>query len=91
MGVIEQEGEHYGVQIFVIDYYQGRKILWRSAAPRLGEPALLDVREDGAVMTVSVPADDEFAGVWTLTPHGKTLHAQGPGRDQFDLKELRIR
>jgi hypothetical protein len=66
MNFIELEGEFSGLQIVLVQYIDGdkrrQKVLWRSAAPFLNAPLLLDAAQNGNVLKVVVPEGNDYAG-----------------------------
>lgn len=84
----EGEGEYYGLQIAMVPFKGGQKILWRSAGGYLDEPILLNGVTKGGVITVQVPNDRDDAGTWTLRMQKDGIHADGPRGLKFKLKEL---
>lgn len=88
MNFVKAEGEYYGLQIVVVPYFRGQKILWRSGSGHLESPLLLDVVREGKKMKVVVPEGDDNFGEWILSQDGKILHAQGPRDLHFDLREV---
>ena len=88
MNYIKGEDEYYGLQIVIVPYSQGQKILWRSGNGRLDPPLLLDVSQEGKDMLVTLPEGDDNYGEWVLSLKGKMLRARGPRDLHFDLREL---
>jgi hypothetical protein len=82
------EGEFYGLQVVIVPYSGGQKILWRSGGGKLDPPLLLDAVKEGNGWKIVVPENSDFFGEWTLSFDRKTLRAIGPRGLQFDLKEV---
>jgi hypothetical protein len=95
MNFIELEGEFSGLQIVLVQYIDGdkrrQKVLWRSAAPFLNAPLLLDAVENGNVLKVVVPQGNDHAGAWTLTLRDKVIDAVGPNDMKYSLKRISAR
>jgi hypothetical protein len=87
MNFVPEEREFYGLQIIVIPYSEGTKILWRSGEGRLVAPLLLDVTRVGQSWRVVVPETGDH-GVWELSIQNGVMHAAGPRDLHFDLQEL---
>ena len=95
MNFIEDEGEYAGLQIVLVPFNDGermkQKALWRSAAPFLNTPLLLDIIEDGKSLKVVVPDGQDYAGAWTLTLKGNVLTASGPRSLKYSLKKISVK
>lgn len=91
MNYTPSEGEFYGLQVAIVPYSKGQKILWRSGSGRLDEPLLLDAVGNGDVLKVVVPEENDQFGEWTLSQDGKVIHARGPRDLHFDLREIPFR
>jgi len=85
MNFIPAEREYYGLQIIVISYSEGTKVVWRSGEGSLDVPLLLDVAQDGHSMRVFVP-ETGARGPWELSIEGVVMHAYGPRGLHFDLQ-----
>jgi hypothetical protein len=91
MNFIENEREFVGLQVAVIPYRDGQKLLWRSAGPFLNVPLLLDVVLVGDTLKVVVPDGDEDAGVWNFSLKGNVLYAVGPKGLKYSLKKISLK
>ena len=85
---IENEREFVGLQVAIVPYRDGQKLLWRSAGPFLNAPLLLEVTKVGDVLRVVVPDGDDDAGVWNFTHRGNVLYAVGPKGQKYNLKKI---
>jgi hypothetical protein len=91
LNYIEEAGEFYGLQVVIVPYTGGTKILWRSGSGKIETPLLLEANKIGGAYKVTVPEDESDHGEWTLTMVGNVLHAVGPRGLKFDLRELPVR
>lgn len=87
MDYIENESEFYGIQIAIINYEKGIKVLWQSGNGKLANPLLLDSSLEGNNLNIIVPESDENHGEWTLTFNEKSIKATGPRDLKFILKK----
>jgi hypothetical protein len=87
MSFVKTEGEFYGLEIVLVPYSRGLKVLWRSGSGRLDPPLLLDAIQETNQVKVIVPETNDLFGEWTLSQNGRLLHAKGPRDLHFDLKE----
>jgi hypothetical protein len=91
MNYIELEGEYVGLQIAVVPYQGGQKVLWRSAGPFIDAPLLLDVTKVGKTFKVVVPEGHDTSGEWKLTSKGNVIDAVGPGDLKYSLKKIALK
>lgn len=90
MSLIAEEGEFYGVQIILIPFGNGNKVLWREGDGQLAPPILLDPVRTKEGFCVTVPDAYQQFGVWNLKVDGSMIHADGPRSLHFDLKKLSV-
>ena len=88
LNFIEKEREFAGLQVAIVPYRDGQKLLWRSAGPFLNAPLLLDVAKVGNSLRVVVPDGNDDAGVWNFSPKGNVLNAVGPRGQKYSLKKI---
>jgi hypothetical protein len=88
---IEVEGEFVGLQVGIVPYRDGQKVLWRSAGSFLNPPLLLDIAKLGNTLKVVVPDGDPFTGVWKLNLKGNFLYAVGPDGQKYNLKRIGLK
>lgn len=88
MNFIELEREFVGLQIALISYDGGQRVLWRSAGPFLRQPILLLATATGKDLTIVVPDGDLYPGKWRLSLQGNLMTATGPNEVTFKLKRL---
>jgi hypothetical protein len=91
MNYIEEEGEHSGLQVIIVPYTGGYKLIWRSGEGRLIEPLLLDATKRGQTFHVRVPNSEDDSGDWVLSLDRNLIHAVGPRGLHFDLHETAFR
>jgi hypothetical protein len=91
LNFIENEREFAGLQITIVPYRDGQKLLWRSAGPFLNAPLLLDVVSVGKTLRVVVPDGDDDAGVWNFSLKDNLLYAVGPGGRKYSLRKISLR
>jgi hypothetical protein len=91
LSFIESEREYAGLQVSIVPYHGGQKILWRSAGPFLDEPILLDAVKDGSVFKVVVPEDNDLSGYWNLILDGDVINAAGPRGLKYKLKKISVK
>jgi hypothetical protein len=85
------EGEYYGVQVVIVPYYQGLKVLWRTASGRVNAPLLLDAVRENSIIKITVPESSDDFGEWKLSVEGNVLRAQGPRDLHFELREVELK
>lgn len=88
LNFIELEGEFVGLQIAIVPYRDGQKILWRSAGPFLNPPLLLNVVKVGDEISVVVPEEDPYKGRWKLNVKNNIMYAVGPEGQKYSLKRI---
>jgi hypothetical protein len=81
------EGERYGLQVIIVPFSGGEKILWSSGTGRLEEPLLLDVRREGDEIHVVIPRERDDWGEWMLVLRGSVIVAHGPRGLLFHLEK----
>jgi hypothetical protein len=91
LNFIETEREFVGLQVAIVPFHDGQKLLWRSAGPFLNTPLLLDVVMVGNALRVVVPDEDDDAGVWNLSLKGNVLYAVGPKGLKYSLKRISLK
>ena|SRR6266852_5042529 len=85
IGLVQGEGETYGLAVSFVPYSGGEKVLWRMAAGRLEPPILLNADRQGSSIFVVVPAGHEGAGRWKIVEQKGVAIAQGPNDLVFKM------
>jgi len=91
LNFIENEREFVGLQVAIVPYRDGQKLLWRSAGPFLNAPLLLDIAKMRDTLRVVIPDGNDDAGIWNFTLKGNVLYAVGPRGQKYNLKKISLK
>jgi hypothetical protein len=87
MGFNKELGETYGLEISIVPYSGGEKVLWRSAEGSLDEPILVDGLEENSEILVKVPDRSGRIVEWKIKERGSYATVSSLN-DTFTLKSV---
>ncbi len=80
-------GDVVGLEVILVPYTGGTRVLWRMASGRIEEPVLLSPRFEGKKILVDVPSENGPTVTWVLLLKGAVLTASSPNGDTYRLQK----